>query len=62
MPDGTIRPTPSLEIVFEAVKGRIDEQNDRFGTLEGKATFTLGAASILTGGVGVLGRTCRFFR
>ncbi len=46
--------SPSLDIIFEAVKERVDDQKGRIDALDGKAGFTLGAATILTGGIGTL--------
>lgn len=45
---------PSLDVVFDAVKGRVAEQHGLIATLDSKAGFSLAAASILTGGIGTL--------
>lgn len=53
MSDAPLDP-PSINIVYDAIKGRIAEQDARLSLLEGKAVRTLGSASILTSGVGLL--------
>jgi len=45
---------PSRDLVFDSVKARAEEQFGLIDALDGKATFTLGAASVITGGVGTL--------
>jgi hypothetical protein len=42
---------PSLEIIFEHVKGHVANQNEQIATLDGKASFVLASSSLLTAGV-----------
>lgn len=45
---------PSLDLVFDAVRVQVDDQRGLIAALDNKAGFSLGAASILTGGIGTL--------
>jgi len=46
--------SPSLNVIFDAVKERVEDQKGRIAALDTKAGFTLGAATILTGGISTL--------
>jgi hypothetical protein len=39
---------PSLNLVYEQIKSRMDVQNDQITSLDGKANFSLTSASLLT--------------
>jgi hypothetical protein len=47
----------SLDVILEAARKRIEEQNALISVLDTKAGFVLGSASLLTAGVGTFART-----
>ena len=48
---------PSLDLMLEMARKRIDEENAQFSALDTKAGFVLGSASLLTAGVAAFQRT-----
>jgi hypothetical protein len=59
-PDEPVPPidpsSPSLDVIFDALRARLSAQDAQIATLDGKAGFVLGSASLLTAGaVGLRG-------
>ncbi len=48
---------PSLELIYDEIKGRLTYQVAQIGALDTKANFGLGSATLLTAGVATLGET-----
>jgi hypothetical protein len=48
---------PSLDILLDLAKERVKEENEQISTLDTKAGFALGSASLLTAGVAAFQQT-----
>lgn len=50
---------PSLNLIYDEIKGRLAYQQAQIGSLDGKANFGLGSATLLTAGIATLHSTVK---